>query len=463
MALPVPNDMDAFLKRMLQDANGDDVYNNDRALHGYLEASKFLLFTETMAKACSVEKTIGKPVEALGKTEGYIANYIPDREAYIKVTPYVDADLNDELSQLKMVALNFLYLVEGNMDAENAFVIAALRNRWATLGGLRLLLTDKTPAARRAEYIVVKEKNGGTIFEQIAAANNPGEIFAVMGTNGQLMYDRFKDDKCGIAWVLQHADAFWAASEYVFRVRGHHYKDTQKEEESYKALYTRYLDAFYEGNFVWPDKIRYAEVFRTAIHPFKMRALPMLTMHMMYYETLANSAVVRFSGSPVGNALVTTTYAGLNALRSESWFSFFATVYSEEIKFVEKATKVINDNKYNYHMSAALYGVSKLTSVEIDGNEYTMDQVKSRVSVVAAACQGLILALSTAVRENLITKFALSNAKALEKAAADAPTVTLKIRELVEMAIAAVSTAKGIPEAVRTALPSLESLKNDPA
>lgn len=463
MTATLPTGMDALLKQLLQDTNGADVYNNDKAMHGFLEAGKFMVITKEAQVECGRAAEVGKPIEDLGKTEGFISGYEADRADYVMNHPYQADYFRDQLCMYKMLSLNYLQMRANGYDATPAFVIAALRTRWAALGGLTLLLNDMTAAASRPEYVVVSPDPAGNQLQQIADAKDEAKLAQLMGNEMVALMTAMQDADCGIQWVMYHADAIWAASEYVFRVRGHHYKDTIKEEDSYKSMYNRYLEAYYQGEFKWPASLKHIDVFRTAIHPFKMRALPRLTMHMHYHGTIANAAVTRFSGAPVGNALITTSHAGLNAMRSEIWYKSFVAVYAEEIGFVEQATKAIANNKYGYHMSASLYGVTKQNRVRVDGKEYTMDEVKARVAVVAAACQGLIQALSSAVQNNMISKFALSNAKALEKAAADAPTVTLKVKELVEMAISQISNASDVNTAVRLALPSANQLASTTA
>jgi len=188
-----------------------------------------------------------------------------------------------------------------------------------------------------------------------------------------------------------------------------------------------------------------------------------MTAHYTAHGKVANAAITRMSGSPCGLAQITTAVAALDTMRAEAWWPAFESAYKADIAAAVDFADQINDDKYSFHICAGLYGVTKNNELNHGGKSYTLDAAKSHVQLIASACQGMINALKEAVRNALITKFALQNARALEKPAAANPLLALRITQLVGAALNAISAVDDVKGAIENALPRLEADKSSTA
>lgn len=232
-------------------------------------------------------------------------------------------------------------------------------------------------------------------------------------------------------------------------------KTTGREAESYENLYTRIMNAAYEGNFQLPAATSWLSIARTAIHCFLIEGLPIMTSKFIAYNKVAASTVMRLSGGPCGCAQVTTAAAALDTMSSEVWFNTFKAAYGKDVGIAIAAKDIILNDKYSYHIAAPLYGMVKKTSIVIDGDDYQLNEIVSKIQSVAAACQGLINAMKHARVSGLISGFALSNARALEKSAASSPLLAIRVKMIVEASLDAIHDAESVNDAIAAAFPQI--------
>lgn len=447
--------MDKDLAVLAQDSNGDNTYNNERAMVGYLESKYNLVVDKETDDHYNDSNTIKVDLVKFGKTGG-VNDYLgtakvkQDHKAvYGYLSRFNSNESRRKLWITKIAALNYVAMREAGMESIAAFVVAGLRARWVATGAYGVLKMDT--AATYNEVTVADSSD--RMYGRIADAADSRTLICSMGKYAKSFVDEYNSEKHGMRWVVEHAENFWAAVEHCFRVRNHHMKTEEQFVQSYIDLYYRFCKAAYEGEFEMPQGVEYIDIFRTAIHPFKIKALPTMLAHFLAYEKIANAAIIRTSGSPVGNAQITTTAAALDTMSSEIWWNSFSTVYKLPIELVRSFSAQINDNKYGFHLSAGLYGLTKVNTLRHKEVDYTLDQAKSTTSLVASACQGLIDALLAATEANVISSFALANAMALKKSADSNPLLRLRIKGLVEFAVDSVSEADSMNNAIRSALP----------
>jgi len=447
--------MDSALKIIVQDTNGEDCYSSAKAVMGYLEAGKFLYVPRKFHDAH--QQGVNISVEDLGKVDGF-NDYTTDEQAMAAYRannayhhlPDTCKDANGvELITTQILAMNYRTLKLAGLKPSDAFTAAAFRARWCATGAYGTLVDDGLRGDK--EVTLVDGGHEDHVLRNMATAESALAVLTLLGKDLSEFLQEFRNADHGMSWVIRHSENSWAAVEHCFRVRGHHFK--VMDNNTYDDLYTRYLTACYEGSFVWPAEVDMFSVFHTAIHPFAIRALPIMTAHYAAHGKIARAAVIRLSGSPNGNAAITTAHAALNTMRSEIWWRHFNGAYAGLIRDLNDFAGVIQDNKYQYHTAASLYGVQRLYTVESWSGTYGVEDAKARVSGIAAAAQGMIQALKEAVAQKAITGFALANSIALEKPAKANPMLTIKIRALIGHSLNSIADASSVAEAIANALP----------
>lgn len=450
------------LEAAVQDSNGGNVYNNIKVMAGHIEASKYMLIPRTFDDYTKATYKTGLPIdlEVIGKRNG-LENYMGvAAQAYTSVEKYLHLDddiaTGNRIEFYKIAALNFMALKDNVANEQTRIAAALFRARWCVTGAYRMLKHAKDVGAN--EYVVVDASSAVTWQSEICSAKTIDDIVKALGSDAQLFVNGVKNKEFGLEWVLNVAENVWCAVEHCFRVRSHHFKSTGNEAASYKDLYDRYLNACYQGDTIWPVDVNHFDIFHTAIHPFKVECLPKVAVHYIAHGLVADAAIVRFSGAPCGHAAITTTQAALDTMSSEIWFDAFTRAYEKKLEMLKVVSDAVLNNKYAYHIAAGLYGMDKKVIVSVDSQNVPIEEAKSNVSAISAAAQGLISALKTANNNALISKFALSNAKALEKPAAQNPLLALRISLVVVKALDDIGDAKDLTAAINIALPNL--LKN---
>lgn len=458
---PEWNTMDTLLAVLAQDANGDDTYNNERAQIGHLEAKYHMLIDDATDALFTAANEIQVNLVNLGKKNGiaeYLGNHataVAHRGAHDYIFVHAGDAERRKRCVTKLTALNFAKLREAGLESKSAFVCAALRARWIITGAYSVTKNDTNATYTEVQVVT----NADRTYGRIVAATSARDIVNALGKYAEEFKREYQSDVHGMKFISKHAENIWAAVEHCFRVRNHHFKDQRAFKDGFESLYKRYMEAAYEGEFVWPGGVPFLDVFRTAIHPFKLKALPVMSAHYTAHSKIANSSITRMSGASCGCAAITTAVAALDTMRAEAWWPAFERAYKPSIDAAVSFADQINDNKYGYHISAGLYGVEKQTKLRHGKKEISIDEAKSMVSLVASACQGMINALHQAMEEKLISKFALQNAKALEKPASSNPLLALRVTQLVGAALNAIGDADNVEAAIRSALPALSADK----
>lgn len=440
-----------YLTELMQDANGDATYSATKAIFSHLPANEHFIVTPAVEAVLNNHAEWDCDLVAFGRKDGTSAYVNMTNLVATANSPY-RANVQD-LDYLKMLAINYSALVAAGKTSPDAFVIAALRCRWYILGCMKTVDANaRELAPEHGTYDVAT--NDAAIDGFLNAADTAG-VLAHFADNGTAFTAELASNDHGAKWVTNHAENIWSAVECVVRTRSHHMKTTGREAQSYENLYTRIMTAAYEGNFALPAGTSWLSIARTAIHCFLIESLPIMTSKFIAYNKVSASTVMRLSGGPCGCAQVTTAAAALDTMSSEVWFETFKSAYGTDVGIALAAKDIILNDKYSYHIAAPLYGMIKKNTVTIDGDTYQIGEIVSKIQSVAAACQGLINAMKEASREGLITNFALSNARALEKSAASAPLLAIRVKMVVEASIDAISDAKSLNDAIKAAFPKL--------
>lgn len=443
----------ANLTAFMQDANGGDTYDANKAIFTHLPTKYHFVITDAVKHTLQTHPDWACDLSTFGKINGGQA-YADMDKAMREANSAYKVDIN-ELPMLKMLAINYMKLMRADLDSPNAWVVSALRCRWTQLGALRTALAGV--GNLEAEHTVLKTDHSGCSAEtkQIASAKTLDDVIAALGASAVNFISEYHNVDHGYKWVVKHAENIWAAVECVFKLRGHHMKTGGKEEKAFCDLYTRILTAAYEGNFTFPARIKMEHLFRTSTHCFLIQALPVMTSKFIAYNKVGASTVMRLSSGPCGCAQVTTAAAALDTMSGEVWFEKFKTMYATQVNAAIEAKNAILNDKYSYHIAAGLYGCVKKTEVTIAGKKMQLSDVISLIQNVAAACQGLINALMSAQEADLITGFALKNAMALQKAASAAPLMSLRVKAIVEASIDEIADANTAIAAIHAAFPTL--------
>jgi predicted RNA-binding protein len=343
---------------------------------------------------------------------------------------------------LKIKFLNFAKMRNAGLSDESSHAIAHLRSRWIALRCLYEDLEDRGVSYDEVVYIDEKDNEFGSVvsattLEEITdtdAWKNHGDVMVRVGA----------DKLYGAEFCTLWAENIWAISELVMRIRGHHYK------AEYEDLITRVFKAASEGSVDLPANYKFADIFHTAIHPFGIKALPVMTAHFQIHGKIANSLLIRFSGAPNGTAVITTTSAGLNLFKSESWYSTFESTFKSQIDLtIAFARSVLND-KYSYHMSARLYGLNRLHTLTVGEKEYTLSEAENIVGTLAPMIKGFSDAIIDFQRNTQRSGFAFGKQQVLDKRASNNPLAAIKMSKLVEVILQVLDKSETPDQVVST-------------
>jgi len=453
-------------KDAVQDANGQDVYSNVKVHLGYLDPKMKMLIPKTYWDDIRVGSVLHYvfPVDLtiLGRVNGVLEFTGDVGETHKKSMPFmtktavVSTDVDVANNFWIIAIMNFVGLSAAGVDSNKAVYAALFRARWATTGGLAYLIKSKTGAKDEVTLVEESDSEYGHLFK----CTDVTRMLSSKNFDLSAMVEVMMDDKGGIKWVVKHSENIWCAVEHAFRVRGHHFKTTGTDADSYASLYDKYLNACFEGDFVPPEGFDWFTIAHTAIHPFKIEALPKTAAHFVAHGLVADAALIRFNGAPVGNAMITTTCAAMDTMAAEVWYGAFESRYGTAIFFLNECTKAITGNKYQYHIAAGLYGMAKISTIMVDGEIYTVERAKSKVAMLGAAASGLIDALFE-IKEGMKSfTFALSNAKSLKKAAEQNPLLSIRVKELIVKSMESILDSTTMNAAISAALPDMPNDAN---
>lgn len=414
---------DETIDYLLEDANGAHVYSNTRALYGYLSADKnlFVPYDIRTPEPGAIN------LNELGDRTGITRYLGQNGETFRQNNPYPPAYTISKLMMRKVIFMNYIMLRSSGMSVEAAYLASCLRMRWILLG---CLYADNDE--RRTPYDeVTRVQDNDPLLGNIVQARTGAELLAVQEVQdiSNEIRSVSRSEFYGTAFATKWAETIWCISELVFRIRGHHYKD------SYQGLIARTFRATTEGAVELPATFPYAEIFHTAIHPFGIRALPVKAAYFAAHAKIGNSLLIRFSGAPNGTALFTTSAAGLRILASEAWYSKLETSYKGVIEATMEISSNILNNKYAYHLSASLYGLPRLNNVQLGNKLITLGEAESIVSSLAPILQGYTNGIAGIQSQTRSLAFAFGEQKVLNKRAATNPLASIKMQTLIEVMV----------------------------
>lgn len=457
MAALTVADIAELLNSFNQDGNGEDVYSNDKALYGFVPENRYMLIPSAIHDMFDVagdSTGVGCGLPALDFDDLQDKNAIADilgvdQTAYKDAHPYFRAVPDVETT--KMLVMNYLHLTDGGMSEIDAFVIAASRVRSVQLGFYQ-------PQELQANLIfnettVVDDAHA--IYGDLNQCANIAELLAGFGPVLQTVFAHMANENYGHRFVVKMLDAFWFLVFFFFFTRGHHAKD------DFMELAVKILTANFEGALELPREIDLITILHTFSHPFGVRCLAVYSFHLAIWGKLGQALLLRFTSSPNGTAVITTTAAAVNALATEAWYGKFKEAFGEQIDFALAAAKKINQARFSYHQAARLWGVTVESTITIAKKTYPIDEVKSMVAPVATAAEGFLSAMRAAKQTQKIQSFSFENAKAMQKMAKMNPLAALKVRELILLSLTLITEAETVEEAADAVFPVLKDTKND--
>lgn len=429
---------------LVQDQNGDNTYSNDKALYGYIEAAKYLQVpAEIHAMLVALPQHTNENLGTVNAIQGFVGEAAM---TYRTTTPYKRLGTMTALQFHKMSLLNYVTLKEAGLDDQGAYLAAALRTRWMLLGCLTPTVQDR--GVLIDETVVNPMTEGAAAL--IGGATDIQELSQLVGIDIAGYSRAAMDPNVGSKFVVMWAETVWSISEYLFRVRGHHYKD------EFKDLIKRMMRASTEGKVDLSDAFPFAAVFHTAIHPFGIKALPIMTMHFIAYGKIANAMCIRVSGAPNGTAAITTTAAALKSIAGEAWYSRFHAIAGPQIENIQKYAAAIMNNKYGFHLAAGLYGVTPARSITVDGIAKTLAVIDQEIGALAPVLQGFINFNKEIAAADQSMTYSFQNAKALEKRAASNPLLAARVQQMIQFTVDAISGSKTVADAISSTFPHLQ-------
>jgi len=427
---------------LVEDSNGNHVYTYERALFGYLEVSKMMIMPKSLFDLFNEPPNL--TVRTLGGIDS-IDSFTGDNGAnYRNNNPYVRMENGSNINIIKLTIANYAHLVANGMPTLNAYIVAALRARWCFLGCLYKTRADR--AVTHNEIVMVEDDN--ELYAPFADITNISELANQIRLIHPTFMDHMTSGDYNLPWITNTAEAIWAISEYFFRVRGHHFKI--EHIETIQKIYM----ANYEGNKTLPDSFPFADVFHTAIHPFGIKALPVMTYHFLAHGRLGNAMIVRLSGAPNGFAAITTSAAAVRMIAGEPWYADFARANSELITLCNNFAAQILDNKYAFHLSANLYGISAMRFINKGDQMIPISQADSEVAALAPALQGFIDFVKTQAGRDGVARFSFANAMSIQKRAHSNPMLSLRVTALIRFSINSINDSENVRDAILATFPT---------
>lgn len=436
---------------MIQDQNGSAVFSNDKALYGYMDAAKYLVLPHgylpnfvdppplnpvTLGADNSVQQFLGRSGDAHRTNHGYTRN----------------AHLTD-LDVMKITLINYVALRAASCEIRGAFVAASLRGRWIRLGCLYSTIATRCVTYDEIRILPAFTAADTSLEALIMAATSLAALDSI--TNAYLAeFQNFvSDPHWGTEPCVKWAETIWSISEHMFRVRGHHYKP------ELEGTITNILKAATEGSVTLDNSFEFADVFHTAIHPFGIKALPVMAYHFICHGKVGNALIMRTSGAPNGVAVITTAAACIRSLTGEAWYSRFAATYRVNVESITKYASEILNHKYQYHLAAGLYGVTPLREMTIDGKRKTLAEIDSEISAIAPFLQAFINACSTEASAGGTgaASYSFGNARVLAKRASTNPLLITRVGALIKYTLEVVGSSPDLGTAIRDTFPVASS------
>lgn len=444
-SLPADHEVNisSLVETLAEDANGAHVYNNERAILGYVSVAEQLC----ILPGVTYHEPPALDLVELGSQAAYTVNLGQAGDAWRQANPYIVADKNvfSPLIRTKLIIANARSLMSGTeaLPVERAVFIAMLRVRWLFTGCLFDTIAKRAVTHNEVKVLdatdnLVSDVDLKAIY--LRGDRTVNSIIDFLATPDGLSMSNF---------VVNNAENIWNIAELTVRTRGHHYKDEYKTfvNTAYKSSST--------GNAAWPAKYEHVDAFRTAIHPFGIKALPIIAYKNIWHGKVGNGLIKRITGASNGFACVTTAYAGFAMIATELWFSKWAAAYSDQITLVTSFARTMLDDRYSFHESAALYGLAPRRSITLDGRLYTMTEVEAAVSTVAPVLQGFILWAKSEIKKGVEIPFSFGNAMVLSKRSELNPMIVTKLKALMDATLMNIANAETTAMAIAETFPAI--------
>jgi hypothetical protein len=211
------------------------------------------------------------------------------------------------------------------------------------------------------------------------------------------------------AWATAKAAAFLIPmiSEHVFRNYGHHYLST--DAANYNERYKKTLIACMATNIVGylpPEALYYSALHW--ISPARARAV---IKAQLLSDAIPEAIRLRFHSAPAGYALVTTTSAVIDAMRSANIAGAIAEEGHFDLEAIQVAAKKVKMNSTRFHKTPQAYRTAPAPLAEVK----SVEDAKLEAARFAPIAQGFI--------DAYLVGSPLGNAKALAKYADSNPVL----------------------------------------
>lgn len=425
---------------LLEDTNGVHVFSNERTSYGYIAANLFMYLPAGIIYDAPMDANLVD----YGSSAGVSAHLGPAGNAFRAANPYLGPNALTPTEVLKVTLVNFIKLRNAGLNDEVAWSVSNLRARWLTLGCYYTNIRDRGTLYSESTIVRDNDPDVGQIVAaaDINAITQTAQYVAIRDIADRVM----QHDFYGTVFAVTYAETIWCTSELVFRIRGHHYKP------EYEDLIARTIRASTQGAVELPDNYDFANIFHTAIHPFGVRALPVMAYKFIVLGKVGDSLITRFSGAPTGTAIFTTTSAGINMLKGEAFYDRFQATFPQPIRACHEFARQIMNNKYSYHISASLYGLPRITTFQLDGKSYTIAEAEQMVVPLAPMLKGYTTTIQQIMQQNVGMTFAYGNQKVLDKRASNNPLGQIRMSKLLEKIVTTLEEAKSVDTVMDTFL-----------
>jgi len=195
------------------------------------------------------------------------------------------------------------------------------------------------------------------------------------------------------------------AAEYVFRTLGHHYITEQSSmyEDKYRRVFLAALEPGVHGF------MRAATMYHAAFHWIGPKRIRDVVVSQAGGTRIPDAIKIRISAAPAGTAVITTTAAVLDSMKSSGFYDEMKKSSGEDLDAIIALTQTIRSNPTKYHKTPSAYGMPSLTQAETTG----VDTIRALAQRFAPVAQGYI--------DGVLKQAALGQAMALKKHADNNP------------------------------------------
>jgi hypothetical protein len=321
---PPPNIMAAVdpIDAFLADLNGDDAYSSSAQSRGKLSTSEYLQIPDTMTLTEYAHYTIG--------------------------TKKVRTDLSKEDTE-QIYALNKLAF--GTDDR-------AIKMAW-----LRVMLVKAGWAHGEYEIVLVTPLTNADV-------TMTADLDKIKGYN---------EDASKLSFLLP------LATEYVFRVSGHHYLTSLSTD--YNAKYVKFFNACVEPNlttYLMPE-----DLYHKVGHWTPLQLALDIAQDETLVQRVPNAITTRSHATPAGTAVIGTTDAVFSAMKGAGYLEALKKASGLDIDVIITVTEKLKKDPARYHLMPFAYNVSGPSTKE------SIEVAEARVIAIALApvTQGFIDAL----------------------------------------------------------------------